>query len=230
MRRMLSIMVLSWLAILAGPVGKAYSGSLLNGDFSVAGTPPNPFADWTTSFGDAPTNGGGFAVFAESGTSSLIQLEQAFTLPNGALTLSFEFSLTSVAAGSGGGPPDSFQATLYDASFNPFPTPTDPLLPGFFSMDNTGQAFFNSSFVSVAALSGGWERVTLDLSTLAPQDVDIEFILNENPDGQTSTALLDNVVLTAAGAVPEPRSLLLLATGFCGIFAIKRLRGRSAGG
>lgn len=169
MRRILFAIVLSLLAILAAPVGNGYGASLLNGDFSLAGTPPDPFANWTTSFGDAPTNGGGFAVFAESGNSSLIQLEQAFTLPNGARTLSFEFSLTSVAGGTSGGPPDSFQATLYDKNFNPFPTSTAPPFPAFFSQDNTGQQFFKSNFVSITALSGGRQRVTLDLSTLSPE-------------------------------------------------------------
>jgi hypothetical protein len=213
--------------ILGATVETAPGSSVLsNGDFSLPGVSPDPFAAWTTFFGAYPTDGGGFALFSESTDFAQTELEQTFFLPAGSTQLSFEFLLSTEGQGAANVPPDSFQATLYDPSFDPFPTPADPLFPAFFSVDATGQQFYDSSFVTVAALGNGWTRVTLDITSLPSQDVLLEFLLNGGDDGRTTTASLDNVAVTSA--VPEPRHALpFLATGL-GWLAMRRPRRRQS--
>lgn len=215
----------------------AFGGFILNGDFSTPGTPPEPFADWTTfdpsSTFDRPADGGGFAVFTEAGAIGSSQLEQQFLLPPDAQTISFEFLLQSVTEGTPvGSPPvpDSFQATLYDLSFNPLLSAGDPFFfPAFYSIDNIGTdpEFFDGTFVSVSDLSGGWRKVTLDVSTLASQELLLEFILNGGPDGRTTTVQLDNVAgVTPSAVVPEPSSLSMLGSGVLALLALYRTRRR----
>jgi hypothetical protein len=221
MRRTLPAVLLTGWLILVGIAGATSGAPLANGDFSIPGVPPDPFAVWTTAFGAFPTNGGGFALFSESPTFAQTELEQTFSLLPGSGPLAFEFLLSTTPNGTPGIPPDSFQATLYDSSLNPFPNPADPLLPAFYSIDATGQEFFDAAFVSVTTLANGGKRVTLDVSALPPQDVLLEFILNGGDDGRTTTASLDNV---SVNAVPEPRHVLpFLATAF-GWLAARRPR------
>ena len=212
--------------ILCGLPAPTTASPLLNGDFSIPGSPPNPFFAWTTepTIGDPPTDGGGFALFTESPTRA-IQLQQTFDLPADAGTLSFDFRLTSSGTPVTT-PPDSFQATLYDTAFNPLFPYADPLFPGFFSIDNTGLVLANPA-VSITSLAGGYQRVTLDLAglTLPQNGVTLEFLLNASDDGVTTTVELDNVTVTNRFAgVPEPASLLLV--GLAGA-AVLAARGRA---
>ncbi|HYV40035.1 MAG TPA: hypothetical protein VE988_30395 [Gemmataceae bacterium] len=201
----------------------AQASMIQNGNFSTPGSPPAPFAVWTTTLGDPPTNGGGFAVFTEG--PNLVELEQAFLMSANPLTISFEFKLSREAGGSTGGAPDSFQATLWDAAINnPFAATGSAQFPAFFSVDNTGQEFYDSSLVSVTALAGGWQRVTLNVSSLPSQSRILEFDLNGFNDGQTTTAFLDNVdgASSDAAIVPEPGALLLgLSSGPCLLLALR---------
>jgi hypothetical protein len=228
MKRSLYVMMLASGIILAGTGGLSFAGpitTLTNGDFSTPGTPPDPFAAWTTTFGAAPTNGGGFALFSESTSFSQTELEQTFHIAPGTGQLSFEFLLSTSLSGVPGVPPDSFQATLYDAALNPFPTPVNPALPAYFSIDATGQQFLNSSFVSITTLITGWKRVTLNVSSLPPQDATLEFILNGSNDRRTTTVSLDNVTVTTSAAVPEPNHvppLLVTALGWLAIRGSRR--------
>lgn len=211
----------------------AFASFIANGDFSTSGVAPDTFAAWTTfSIYDPAEDGGGFAVFSENGMSG-IQLEQLFMLPAGAQTISFEFKLGTVADTTGtSSPPDSFQATLYDLSFNSFfSTGGDPVsFPAFYSIDNTGPEFFDNTFVSTIDLAGGWRRVTLNVSTLMPQELLLEFLLNGGSDGQMTTVSLDNVSGTASVAVvPEPSSVWMFGSGviailFYGIHQVRRSR------
>jgi hypothetical protein len=221
MRRIAPLVVLIGLAAFFAPSEQAFADLLMNGDFSQPGTPPDPFAFWTTTFGDYPTNGGGFAVFTESQTSASVELEQTFTIPAGVTGLSFDFKIASPLTTASSA--DSFQATLFDSALNPFPTPADPNFPAFFSVDLAapvpGQEFFSSSYVSVASLADGWREVTLfNLTRLPlPQDVTLEFLLNGTDNGQTSIVQLDNVqTLGPQSAVPEPSSLFVaVLAGSC---------------
>lgn len=222
MSRVLTALVMAASLSLAVGIETATAGSIIaNGDFSTPGVAPDPFASWTTTYGNYPTDGGGFALFSE-GTLAQTELEQTFFLPAGTKTLSFDYAMESRGTGSAGVPPDSFQATIYDLSFNPYPTPADPSFPGFFSVDATGQMFYDPAYVTLAALGNGWTRVTLDISLLPSQDVLLEFLLNGSDDGRTTTASVDNVV---AGAVPEPSHLLPFLASGLGWLAIRR-RGR----
>lgn len=125
------------------------NAGVINGDFSASGTPPDPFVAWETFpfLGDRPEDGGGFARFTASDFLEDQQLEQWFTLPSSAATLSFEFQITAAPGGTstGGAPPDSFQATLYDTEFNAL-FPSDLGFIAFFSVDNDGTAFFDPAF------------------------------------------------------------------------------------
>jgi len=181
-------------------------------------------------------DGGGFALFGESADSAQTQLQQTFLLPAGASTISFEFRLASAPDSTAGTSaiPDSFQVTLWDdATFSSsFAAVGPPLLPTFYSADNTGREFYEPGFVSVTSLSDGWKRVTLDVSSLSPQSRILEFILNGSDDGQASTASLDNVQGdTVARVVPAPAGLILLASGGpCLLVALRWRRRRPSSG
>src|SRR3954452_20112919 len=110
MNRTLVTALLAGLLPLALPSGNAQAGFILNSDFSQAGTGSNPFADWSTTYGAMPLDGGGFAVFEEASPSSfsLVELEQTFLLPAGASRITFHFLMTSPPPGISGTPVDSF--------------------------------------------------------------------------------------------------------------------------
>lgn len=182
-----------------------------NGDFSAAGVSPDPFDGWTTFPGvDPPADGGGFAVFVVTAGDDEQQLEQTFTLPAGALTLSFKVRLSVTSGGQAepGEPPDSFQAVLYDHNFvELFPFPI-----AFFSLDSSGPSpeFFDPAFVTVSDLDDDWRLVTLNISSVAPQQLLIEFSQIGQDDGLRSEIHLDDVIVTlqpAVDAVPEPAAL-----------------------
>jgi hypothetical protein len=187
------------------------SAVIQNGDFSVAGIPANPFAVWTTddSLFDRPADGGGFALFGDTSAVGSSQLAQSFGLPNLAQSLSFEINICRIIGGSTGGPSDSFQATLFDSmSTELFPS-NAPLFTSFYSVDNDGAIeFFDPLFVTSTDLGGGFKRITLNLSSLAPQNLVIDFLLNGSDDGFSTRVGLDNVVVNQA-SVPEPGAILL---------------------
>ena len=187
------------------------SAVIQNGDFSVTGITPDPFALWTTndSLFDHPADGGGFALFADRGAVGSSQMAQAFGFSNAGLSLSFELKISRVIGGTIGGPSDSFQATLFDSlSTELFPS-NAPLFTAFYGIDNDGVAeFFDPHFVTSTDLGGGFKRITLDLSSLAPQNLAIDFLLNGSDDGLFTSVALDNVVLNQA-SVPEPGGMLL---------------------
>ncbi len=188
------------------------SAVIQNGDFSVAGL-IDPFAEWTTDdlFFDRPTDGGGFALFADRGATGSSQLAQAFGFSNTGLSLSFEYKISRIFGGSTGGPSDSFQATLFDSlSTELFPS-NAPLFTSFYSVDNDGATeFFDPLFVTSTDIGGGFKRITLDLSSLTAQYLSIDFLLNGSDDGFFTQVSLDNVVLNQM-AVPEPISMLVWA-------------------
>jgi hypothetical protein len=139
--------VMAILIVVAAGGGSTLGGVIQNGDFSTAGTPPDPFAGWMTdlSLGARPTDGGGYAEFTVTDADDARQLEQRFALPFGALTLSFEIRLMTIPGGTtdvfGF---DSFQATLFDLDSsgdpnNPlFPSGNPLLFPAFYSLDSGG--------------------------------------------------------------------------------------------
>ncbi len=219
-------------------VSQAGAG-ILNGDFSVAGTSPDPFADWTTEVDltgnlnfDRPTDGGGYALFKDIGTVGSSQISQSFILPSGSFRLSFEFRLsTSGVLRIPASVPDSFQATLFDSSglTGLLPSASGPGFSAFYSIDNDGvfPESFDQHYVKSEDLGLGIRRITLDLSSLAPQSpqsLTIDFILNGSVDGFSTQVELDNVVLALNPTVPEPASFLIWATslGIAGVWHRRR--------
>ncbi|MCH5372504.1 MAG: hypothetical protein JJ992_00890 [Planctomycetes bacterium] len=205
--------------VLAALGDSSLGACIVNGDFSISGDPlnPPPGFGWLTelAYGDPPTVSGGVAQFDVTDQSDTRQLEQTFTLPAGAQTLAFEFLLTTVPGSPGdqSALPDSFQATLYDAStFDTFPS--GGFFPAFYSIDNSGSSpeFYDPNYVSVSSLSGGERRVTLDLSSLSSQNLLLDFSVFGSNDGLATQVTLDNVVLTEqsqGSVIPEPTSLAL---------------------
>lgn len=216
------LVVISWVA-------SASAGGIVNGEFTDEGTPPNPFEGWTT-FGsyDPPTNGGGFARFVETGWGP--QLEQEFELPAFASTLSFEFWFETIVRCSNGNLlSDSFQVTLWDSAGDPLLS-RDPFFPGFYSIDtNPVSEFYDPLLVSVDE-AGGRRLVTLDVSSLSPQTVILDFTLNSGINKIKTIVNLDNVKLTTNAppeVVPEPCSLAiwgLMAGVLVGTGGVRRNR------
>jgi hypothetical protein len=233
MRRRTLYLLVIW-ANLHVMTGTARAEFIVNGQFTDSGDPLAPFAGWTTTLGAPPTATGTSAVFAESPTVVIVQLEQSVTLPGGPSSISFEFRISSVAGGLDLSlPPDSFQATLWAPGYtDPF-SPVDPLfLPGYYSIDNTGQEFLGSSFVSTIDLGGGWKRVTLDVSGVPSPNRLLEFILNGSDDGRFTTVEIANVQGTEdLPVIPAPGGLILLVSGApCSLLALRSWRRRRACG
>lgn len=202
--------------VIAAPI----TGPLLNGQFSVPGLAPDPFANWTTnlSIGDRPSNDGASARFEVVGASDAKQLEQPFSLPGGISSLMFDIRLNTLGAPVPQATRDSFQASLYDASFNPLLT-QGQLFTSFFTIDNNGAKFFDPTFVSVVNLGGGVERVELNISSLAQQGAVLEFLLLGDNDQVTTSVFLDNVAV-----VPEPHAMQLGIMALVSILSVGRLR------
>jgi hypothetical protein len=247
MKRFLCVVVFAIFATLLVPTERASADLITNGNFSaVTGDPANPFVGWTTdpsSGGDVPTVGTSpvtNAVFTESATALFVQLQQSLVIPATASFLAFDYRAagdTQTGEPSGDNP-DSFQATLFDNSNNPFApvSSASPGFPGFYSVD-VGGSDFRGPGVSVSPAPGlpGWTRVTLSLAALPHSDAiqpwTIEFLLNGSDDGQTSTVNLTNVQIQENGpaTVPEPGTFLLAGLGFLGIAVYgKRSRGNAA--
>jgi hypothetical protein len=92
----------------------------------------------------------------------------------------------------------------------------------FYSIDGpetSPRQFYDPQFVSVTEPVDGWRKVTLNLSSLASQELLIEFAQFGQNDGLTSEIWLDNVIVTLQGqdgTVPEPGALAVWA----GIFLV----------
>lgn len=212
--------VLSFLVILSFAwfqISIASAEVIANGDFAVPETNlglSGPFKEWSTDTDSgfaAPVDGGGFASFSVTGFSDpLVHLEQTFLLPSDATTLSFEFQLASETGGFLDpvfAANDSFQASLFDSLSNPLFS-IGLFFDAFYTFDAKGFEDTGSG-VSVENLASGWKRVTLDVSSLAPQDYTIDFLLLGDDDELQTAVMLDNVgVGQGAQVIPEPASVV----------------------
>ncbi len=216
------------LLLLVAQSSSSSAGTIVNGDFETSGVSPDPFAGWTTPdpLDLPPIDAGGVAEFDIVGYfDPLIELQQTFTLPAGASTLSFEFNLSSITGGVSDpfALPDSFQATLLDST----PASLFPIFGGvldaFYLFDASGFED-KSSGVTTEALAGGWTRVSLDISSLGPQDLTIEFLALGDDDELLTTVLLDNVFIAQGATVPEPSSIALWSILGAAAFPVLRRR------
>ena len=119
--------------------------------------------------------------------------------------------MTTSPGGFGGGFfLDAFQATLFDAAgtMGFFSFLGDPVIfPAFYQLESDGTPSFDPAFVTSTDLGGGVRRVTLDVSSLPPQDLIIDFFALGDDDGLTTTFTVDNVVKNqAANVIPAPAS------------------------
>lgn len=225
----------------------AEAGFIQNGEFDEQNA-HGEFIGWETdSFFAAPTgnadSAGNFAVFSDSQLGSLfgpfgVQIQQSIVIPQGAVSLSFDYFFGSNVLSESSSIPDSFQASLLDLSSSPpsgvFAAGDPVFQPAFFSVDDRGDALSGVG-VSVTQVAVGlrddWSRVSVDLSDLSSlpeSDLLLEFVLFDGTDSNVqSTVLLDNVVIQAStGVIPEPGALViwLLMVGTVGCYAVYRQR------
>jgi hypothetical protein len=204
-----------WLVLLIAIVGlivrPAKAGSLVNGDFSQG------LSGWTVSDPALVSVTNGQAVIKESATDLEVDLSQTFTIPVGALSLSF--SLVSLVSENDGIPPNAFGAAVLDPntlnSVVPIVLPsTDSfyirdLVPGVTHGDAASGVTVSPSPDALPLL------ITVDLpSALVGQDVTILFrVISGGTDAGSSVTLDDVQVNAPSVAVPEPSSLILAGLG-----------------
>lgn len=198
----------------------ASANSVVNGDFAAGLTGWNTATPPPGGYGNVSASGG-VAVLAEDQVVATSLLLQQITIPAGAQSLSFEYTMTFTGT-SGSGFPDTFAAKLLVPSTGPALLYT-PGYQDYFSHEaGTSAMYYDPSIVSV---SGG--RVTLDLTSLAlPLDAMVRFELIGSPDGLTSEATVDNVTVSQTPAViPEPLTGICILLGLGAVGA--RLRSRA---
>jgi len=178
----------------------------LNDDFS------SGLASWTIEWGTV-TDGGGFALFEEDTLHLSSTISQKFTLDNHAEILSFDAEMSVVAGGvSNFAPWDAFMASLLDpVTYNPLIS--NPGFTEFYFLENTG---FQETVADVIGTT-----VSLDVSSLAGQQVMLSFDLFGGDDGYQTSFSLDNI-LTRQVPLPGTLSLLLAGSGIVGYWRKSR--------
>lgn len=183
----------------------AHAGMLVNGDFS------NGPTGWTATETTVSVVSGQ-AVIQESSNVSEVDLYQDFTLPAGAVSLSF--TLVGVNEESDGPVPDAFGVSLLDPA------------NGFVSLVPTVDAFTDSFYirdlvpgttqgnpaagVTVSPAADALPlRITLDVTGLGGRDVEILFRVLGFGSSSDAAVTIDDVTLTTGAAVPEPGGLAL---------------------
>jgi hypothetical protein len=192
-----------WVLFVTVVFSSCATAQITNGDFN---TPD--LSGWVVESG-AVTDGGGYALFEQGGYDELAILSQEFTMPDGALTLSFDVEMVLEDEEGPGPETDIFTAYLYDSSTN------DPLGSissdgEFFYMDNKDLIGFDSRTVS------------LDVSGFDVDNAYLVFKLDSDLDDRTLTKVgLDNVNISI---IPAPGALLMCVVG-AGVVGWLRRRG-----
>ncbi len=184
---------------------------LSNGDFSL------PLAGSWITIGSVGIQDGQAVIENTGGFSSL---GQEFLIPDESISLSFSY-----LAEFGPGGADTFSVSLLDPStFMPLiatdPNPADPEATYFFLDDSAIGALYDSSFVSLANLAGGWRQVTFDLTGLNGIGLPgfLAFDLIGLDASVYSQVRVDDVSIRTGGmVVPAPGAFVLALIGLAGL-------------
>lgn len=181
--------------------------AIVNGDFSAG------LSGWSVDpFGGDVVDGGGYALFVEDPDLMLSSLSQEFIIPALALELSFDVAMTTEQGGyyDEWAWPDAFAATLYDNSVDLNPLISIPSFNEFLYMDNTG-------FVDDTVATFDGTTVSLDVSSVAGENVFLAFDLFGSDDGKLTSVSIYKVDISL---VPAPGALLLgiIGTGMVGLW------------
>lgn len=188
-----------------------------NGDFS------NPLTVGWTDF-EVVSIVGGEGILGED-PSFFAFLEQEFTIPDLALSLSFDYKPLFEVGGD-----ESFSASLVDPfTFDPLvpsdPDPFDPFESYFFLTDSFGTTLADPSFVTLTDLGTGWTNVNLDLASLGGLTTDallaFDFIGFDASFG--SEILVDNA---SVAVIPTPSAVCLGILGLGIVGLTRRFLGR----
>lgn len=199
-------------------------------DFSSGGT------DWTSKVASFI---GGVAALNEDMSSSRAYIERVFTIPELALSLSFEYRPVFAVP-----PEEAFSAFLLDGSGrdvltgNPtgsplIPTDADPADPfeTYYFMHNwssslgVDEVITDPAYVTLTDLGSGWTEVTLDLRSLDGVATEAFIAFDFTPgfydSGVENKIEIDNV---RVAVVPAFSSVTLGVLGFGTVGVLRRRR------
>ncbi len=129
-------------------------------------------------------------------------LYQTVSLLPASTELTFDYRFTDMGPDvAGSSYPDCIKVA-YDQNDNRYTT--------IIELDNV-DLFTEAAFpvISNTALGNGFKRISIDISSIAQENIYLYFDLNDSNDGRLTQADIDNVTIP----VPEPASITLLLSG-----------------